>query len=175
MDGLCPFFAFSKVPIGNGAGRNFLEMKMSIRKMTATDKLAETKINGKKAVVNWSVKADGEKTTPRYMLTSTFDFSGCSDAEILSLALKSVVIEAQRQWRDLANTKGSTATTVNPFATVNVKSAIVDATRRTADPVARATAMAKKLTPEQIAAIAREMGLAVTAPAKKNGSAKKTA
>lgn len=110
-------------------------------------------VSGKKVAVKWTVKKDKNEKSPRYVVETTLDFSGVSQDELTLLAVRPIVIELQRQWRELATAKGSTATTVNPFASVNVKSAIVDATRRTADPAARAKSLLAKLSPAERKAI----------------------
>lgn len=128
---------------------------MSIRQLKNGETFSpDVKINGKKAVVTWSVKKDKDEKSPRYVIVTELDFTGVSPADMMKLAIRPVTIELQRQWREAAAVKGSTATTVNPFVTVNVQNAVVNAARRTADPVARATAMFAKLTPAQRLAIA---------------------
>lgn len=102
--------------------------------------------------------------SPRYALTSAFDFSGVSQAELLELAIRGVIIDTQRQWRVLANAANSTAERVNPFASVNVKTAIIDASRKTADPVTKAVNALNKLSPAERAAILKALG---EKPAKK--------
>jgi hypothetical protein len=95
----------------------------------------------KHALVEFSARAkDGE---PRHAMKCDLDYSTLSHVELVELANRSVVIDLQRQWRVLAATTGSTARTVNPFARVNVKSAVVDASRKVASPVTR---VAKGLT-----------------------------
>lgn len=105
--------------------------------------------------VSFAVRAT--ESAPRYALTSTLDFSACSKEEILELAARTVIIDLQRQWRVLANTKGSTATTVNPFAKVNVKTSIVDAGRKSATPVSKAVNALNKLSDAEREAIIREL------------------
>lgn len=145
-----------KVAHGSGFyGAPKLEMTtMTIRVLKSNESFSpQVKITGKKAQVQWSVKKDKSEKSPRFAIATELDFSAVSAEELMTLAIRPVVIELQRQWRELAATKGSTATTVNPFKTVNVKTAIVDATRKTADPVARAKAAMSKLSDKERAAI----------------------
>lgn len=123
---------------------------MTIRILKSTDQFSPSvKVTGKKVDATWSVKKDKNEKSPRFAIATQFDFSACSNEEIISLAMKAVVIEVQRQWRDMANTKGSQVTTVNPFKTVNVKTAIIDATRRTASPMAKVSSLLNKLSPAE--------------------------
>jgi hypothetical protein len=98
----------------------------------------------KHALVEFSARAkDGE---PRYAMKCDLDYSTLSHVELVELANRSVVIDLQRQWRVLAATKGST---VNPFARVNVKSAVVDASRRVASPATRAASALTKMSAKE--------------------------
>lgn len=93
----------------------------------------------------------------RFELVCNLDFSDCSQSDILELATKTCVIDLQRQWRVAANVPNSTATTRNPFATVNVKTAIVESTRTTGTPMQRAVSALGKLSPAERAAILKEL------------------
>ena len=97
----------------------------------------------KHAQVAFSVRA--KEGDPRHVLTCDIDYSKCSQAEIMELAQRAVTIDLQRQWRVLAATKGSTAKTVNPFAKVDVKTAVIDATRKAATPMSRAMSALSKM------------------------------
>lgn len=121
-----------------------LEMEMTIRELKKDETFSTTlTINGKIVNATWSVRKNEDG--PRYAVTSKFDFGAVSTTELYELAMRSVIIDVQRQWRILANAKGSTATRVNPFATVNVKTAVIDAGRKTADPKTRASNLLAKL------------------------------
>lgn len=121
--------------------------------------------------VTFSVRAT--EKGPRYALTSTLDFSACSPEEILELAARTCVIDLQRQWRVIANTKGSTATTVNPFQRVNVKTAIVDNSRKTASPVSKAANAVNKLSEAEKRALIAELTASMTPNAPKAAVATK--
>lgn len=137
---------------------------MTIREMKNDETFtASTTVNGKTVDATWSVRAN--ENGPRYAVTSKFDFSGCSQAEILELAMRSVVIDVQRQWRILAASKGSTARTVNPFKAVNVKTAIVDAPRKSAPANVKAANLFAKMSAAEQKAFLASIGAA--APAKK--------
>jgi len=128
---------------------------MSIRKLAADAEFSPvTKVTGKIVAITRTVKTDKDAKF-RYELTCSLDFGTCSAEEILELATRSAWIDIQRQWRELAGTKGSTATTVNPFAKVNVKTAIVDATRKSGprDPKVTAANALAKLSPAERAAL----------------------
>ncbi len=60
----------------------------------------DTDIEGAElAHVTFSVKPNGEKGTPRYNLTQTFDFSHVTRKEIIELAVKPLRIDVQSIWR----------------------------------------------------------------------------
>lgn len=106
---------------------------------------------------NASFAVRATESAPRYALTSLLDFSACTQEEILEMAARTCIIDLQRQWRVLANTKGSTATTANPFARVNVKTAIVDAGRKSATPVSKAANAVNKLSDAEKKALIAEL------------------
>lgn len=125
---------------------------MTIRTIKDTDTFSSTFVydpKTKHAAVSFSCRA--KEGDPRHVLTCDIDYSTCSQAEIMELANRTVVIDLQRQWRVLAATKGSTARTVNPFAKVNVKTAVVDATRKSATPATKVMANLVKLSAKELA------------------------
>ena len=83
--------------------------------------------------VTGTVRFD-EKSPDRYMMNSVFDFSNCSEAEILELAAASVRITIQGRIR--AMREG--AVTSRAFANVDVKSEVVDAQKSSADELTKA-------------------------------------
>ena len=131
---------------------------MTIRTLKDTDTFS-TSFNydatKKHATVEFSVRASEKE--PRHAMKCDFDYSTLSQAELVELANRAVVIDLQRQWRVLAATKGSTARTVNPFAKVNVKAAIVDAARKSADPKTKAFNALNKLSDSERAALLAEL------------------
>lgn len=119
---------------------------------------------GKNVTAKFSVRKS--ENSDRYELTSNLDFSTCSQSDILELATKTCIIDLQRQWRVQANSPNSKATIINPFQKVNVKSAIVDATRSTGTPVQRAASALSKLSTAERKAIMAAL-MAELEPAKK--------
>lgn len=118
---------------------------MTIRKI-ATDETfsASTTVQPGGKIVNAKFSVRKTENDPRFELVCKLDFSACSATDILELATKTCVIDLQRQYRIRANTPNHNIT-VNPFAAVNVKSAIVDATRSTGTPMQRASSSMLKL------------------------------
>jgi hypothetical protein len=74
-----------------------------------------------------------EKSLERYYINSVYDFSKCTDAEILELAASSVRITIQARIRTI----GETALQTKPFAMVDVKSEVVDAAKTTVDDITK--------------------------------------
>lgn len=99
------------------------------------------------AAATFSVRPSDKE--PRHVLSCDIDYSKLSKSELVELANRSVVIDLQRQWRVLAATKGNTARTVNPFARVDVKTAIVDAARKSATPAQRASNALTKMSAKE--------------------------
>ena len=83
--------------------------------------------------VTGTVRFD-EKSNDRYRMNSVFDFSNCSEAEILELASASVRITIQGRIR--AMREG--AVTSRAFGNVDVKSEVVDAQKSSADELTKA-------------------------------------
>lgn len=88
---------------------------------------------------------------------SVLDFSGCSMEEILRLASRPVVIGLQRRWNTIAGSDMSKATVPGLFATVDVKRDIVDASRQSAPPAAKASKLVDKLSPQEKAALIEKL------------------
>lgn len=132
--------------IGFEKEHNQMELTMSIRKMTK-DETFSGSVNvqpGNKIVVAKFSARKSDKGE-RFELLCKLDFTACSQIDILELATRTCVIDLQRQWRVAANAPNSKAMTVNPFATVNVKTAIVDTTRSSGTPTQRAVSALNKL------------------------------
>lgn len=75
-----------------------------------------------------------ENSKDRYPITTVFDFSNCSQAEILELATASVRITLQAKLRAM----GDGALNPDVYAKVDVKSDILDTTRSQVDPMTSA-------------------------------------
>lgn len=128
---------------------------MTIRKLSTDEKLStSTSIKDTTCTATFGVRAS-EASTTRFALTCKLDFSGCSREELIALASKSVIIDVQRQWR-VAHIDDKTDPKSNEFATVDVKKSIVDATRKTADPMAKVKSALSGMSPEAVAALLAE-------------------
>lgn len=91
----------------------------------------------------------------RYEMTWTLDFRTCSDKQMLELASRSALIDAQRKWRGETDAQRLDGERWDGI-TINVADAMGE-TRRTADPVSKAANAVNKLTPEQRAAFIAEL------------------
>ncbi len=95
----------------------------------------DTDIEGAElAHVTFSVKPNGEKGTPRYNLTQTFDFSHVTRKEIIELAVKPLRIDVQSIWR---SAKDKMDADVWQDRKWQVR-AMLDQTRQKADPISKA-------------------------------------
>lgn len=128
---------------------------MTIRKLSTDEKLSNsTSSNGKTVKAVFGVRAS-EASQTRFALTCELDFSNVSMEELMQLASKSVIIDVQRQWR-VAHIDDKQEPTKNEFAKVDVKKQIIDATRKSADPLAKVKAALGGMSPEAIAALLAE-------------------
>lgn len=125
---------------------------MSIRKLNKDEKLSNsTSIVNSTATAVFKVRRS-ESSDEAFVLTCKLDFSTCSQDEILALATRTAIIDIQRQWR-VAHVTEKGDPKSNEFATVNVKSQVVDSQRKTADPLAKAKSLLDKLSPTERAAL----------------------
>ncbi len=92
-----------------------------------------TSIEGKIATVVFSVKPNGEKGTPRYNLTQTFDFENVSEVELIALAVKPLRIDVQSVWRSAKDRMDADVWQDRKW---NVRS-MLDQTRQKADPTVK--------------------------------------
>ena len=111
-----------------------------------------TTIEGNAATVRHTVKADGERDTPRFNLTWLLDFSNCTEEQILDWAATSVRIALQGRWR-----KAPDRMDEEKWDNVTFDVAAVMAERSTADPATKARNAIAKLSPEQKAALLAEL------------------
>ncbi len=105
----------------------------SKRQPLGADEPASTSIDviGDKVVkATYTFRLDG-KTKDRYSITTVFDYSNCTDAEILELATASVRITTQAKLRAM----GDGALNHGVYEKVDVKSDILDTTKREIDPI----------------------------------------
>lgn len=85
----------------------------------------------------FAVRPD-EKTDDRYEVISVYDFRATSPAETQALAMRACVIETQRKWRTAAKVNLANAMNAAQWSAVNVKTDVVDAARKSANPVVKA-------------------------------------
>ena len=101
-----------------------------LRKLDADEKLPRSmEFLGKGQMRVIGTVRFNEKDPNRYLVNSVYDFSKCSDAEILELASSSVRITMQGRIRAM----GESVLKTKPFVTVDVKSEVVDAAKNTVD------------------------------------------
>lgn len=76
----------------------------------------------------------------------TFDFADVTEEEVMELAVRTLVIDAQRAWRNMSAADRSK----NAERTIRVREMLDAAkTRGTGDPVKRAASLASKMTDEE--------------------------
>lgn len=97
-------------------------------------------VNGKMVAVTHTVRPNRE-TDNRYNLTWNVDFAGVTDAEVLELAARTIVIRLQHEWRQAKNKMDEK---VWQNATFKVR-AVLDESRKTADPLTKAEGLIGKL------------------------------
>lgn len=118
-----------------------------LRKIGTDEKFSPTvrDLEPGRVEARYAVRPD-EKSTDRYEVVTVFDFRNASATEIQNLAIKHCVIATQRNFREMASDKTTLAAAMNAgqWARVNVKTDIVDAARKSADPVARARSAVAK-------------------------------
>ena len=100
-----------------------------------------TTIKGKIAAVVFSVKPNGEKGTPRYNLTQTFDFENVSEAELIALAVKPLRIDVQSIWRSAKDKMDADVWQDRKWSV----RAMLDQTRQKADPTAKVLKVAESM------------------------------
>lgn len=140
---------------------------MTIRKIATDETFSASTVvqpGGKTVHAKFSVRKT--ENDPRFELLCKLDFSTCSQTDILELATKICVIDLQRQYRVRANSTGHDYNH-NPFALVNVKSAIVENTRSTGTPMQRAVSSMTKLSAAERAEIIKMLTATNPTPAKK--------
>ncbi len=109
----------------------------------ATDQATlNTSIEGRIATVVFSVKPNGEKGTPRYNLTQTFDFENVSEGELIALAVKPLRIDVQSIWRSAKDRMDADVWQDRKWS---VRS-MLDQTRQKADPTVKVLKVAESMT-----------------------------
>lgn len=96
-----------------------------------------------------------DKTGLNYKVDWTFDFTNCTQAEILDLAARSAVIAYRKTFRVVDKD------TIPEFAerTIDVHSEVIAQERSKANPVDKARKLLNGMTQEQKEAILKELGL----------------
>lgn len=115
------------------------------------------RVNANKVRATFTVKpfADAED---RFAITSEFDFSKCQPEDIQALALRSLVIDAQRNFRTLHSTDKAKALLSDTWQKIDVKAELdKPRNRMNADPVGKAKRAIDKLDPAIRAALIAEL------------------
>ena len=98
-----------------------------------------TSIEGKIATVVFSVKPNGEKGTPRYNLTQTFDFENVTESELIALAVKPLRIDVQSVWRSAKDKMDADVWQDRKWSVRDM----LDQTRQKADPTVKVLKVAE--------------------------------
>lgn len=109
-------------------------------------------IDGKNVKCVHTVKT-GRDEPVRYELTWTFDFGEVNADELLELAVRNVLIRTQQDWRAAKDRMKEEKWDNKTFSVRG----ILDETRKSADPFARAKAAAGKLSKEEREALIKEL------------------
>lgn len=124
------------------------------------DDAASTKVerltpNKVRAIFTVKPSADSED---RFAITSEFDFSKCTPEDIQGLALRSLVIDAQRNFRTLHSSDKAKALLSDTWQKIDVKAELdKPRNRMNADPVGKAKRALDKLDPAVRAALMKEL------------------
>jgi len=96
-----------------------------------------------------------DSTGQNYKVDWNFDFSNCSEAEILELAARSAVIAYRKNFRGVAEDE------IPTFAEreIDVKADIITSKKVKKSPVAQVKNLLQGLSPEQRAALLSDLGL----------------
>lgn len=117
---------------------------MAIRTIKSDEKFSSSAtVNGKKVFAKYAVRVN-ENAGSRYELSTVFDFTGVTEAELLEMATKGLIVDTQRVWRVKASAAETKADALagKGFADISVR-ALLDAPRARSS--APATVKAKKL------------------------------
>jgi hypothetical protein len=95
-----------------------------------------------------------ERSSDVYRKETVFDFTGCSESDLLFLATATCRITVQRKLRELSEAEMLDPAT---FAVVNVKADIVDAKRQSADEMTKAIRALKRAVPSLTDEAARKI------------------
>lgn len=104
--------------------------------------------------VSATVRPDGN-TSDRYQMEFTLDFTNASPEEMFELASRSAIIAYQAQWRRAKEAYRMDASKWE--RTIDVKAEILDAERRSADPMAKMLTLMNKLSDDEKEAIRKAL------------------
>ncbi len=107
--------------------------KVATRQLKAEGLKKTVEISGRKATATYTVAQT--KGAPEYVFTTTFDFTGLTNDEILELALSSVRIAYQARLRNLSDAEFHNPETGK---LIDVKRDIVNAQRQSVDDLTKA-------------------------------------
>lgn len=112
-------------------------------------------VNAEDETVRLFNVSKNEKTGQNYKVDWTFDFTSCSEAEVLELAARSAVIAYRKNFRSVD------AESIPTFANrvVNVKDDIITSRVSKKDPMKQAKSLLQGLSEEQRADLLKELGL----------------
>lgn len=131
---------------------------MSITKIAADGKATiTTKVVSETHLECRFAVRQNESSGTRYQVVSTVDFTDVTAEEMMALASRTIVIDAQRQFRVLAAENLNEATKPDAWAKISVRE-FLDRDRKDVDPKTRALNAMKKLSPEERAAILKLLG-----------------
>lgn len=114
-----------------------------VKAATQADENADMVYLGGKKVrsrFKWRPSSNG----PEFTKESTFDFSGCTEEQVLFLAMYGAKVKVQAILRNLANANPSGKVDPRLYDNVNVLQDIVNAVSAKADPVASAIAALRR-------------------------------
>jgi hypothetical protein len=77
--------------------------------------------------------------------TSVFDFTNCTEEQIMLLAMYGAKVKIQAALRDLANADPNRQIPTDTFKTVDVLNDVINTSRKAVDPKARAIAALRRL------------------------------
>lgn len=117
---------------------------MSIRLIKTDEKFSPSvTVNGKKSFAKYAVRKN-ENAGERYELSTVFDFTGVTEAELIEMATKGLVVDTQRVWRVAVASKEGSADALKGkgFEDIGVRKLLDSPRARSSAP---ATVKAKKL------------------------------
>ena len=128
---------------------NQVQLEIAMKKLQpmAVDEQATLKsyIEDETVYVTFSVKPDGEKGTPRYNLSQSFDFANVTHDELVALAVRSLRIDVQATWRKAKDKMDADVWQDRKWSV----RAMLDQTRQKADPAQKVLNAAAKMSKQE--------------------------